>query len=250
MSLEDPFYTVRDDVRGSLNNAQDLYTQWCLLLEGKSDYEKLQSTTTDLRSCIKSIEWDLQDLEETISIAEANPHKFRLNVGEIESRKQFINDTRTVVNKVKIHMNSDQTHGIMESMRRKQLLNTNMQKKPRGRYQKLEDELERSNQDFIDHQKHQQQVIMTQQDKQIDRVGGTMTVLHQMGQDIGIELDEQNKLIDEIDEDMQRTDTRLTSLTKRVNKAIRNSSDRCQLICIVILVIIIVIILVMFFVPF
>ena len=34
---------------------------------------------------------------------------------------------------------------------------------------------------------------MTQQDKQIDRVGGTMTVLHQMGQDIGIELDEQNK---------------------------------------------------------
>ena len=33
-----------------------------------------------------------------------------------------------------------------------------MQKKPRGRYQKLEDELERSNQDFIDHQKHQQQV--------------------------------------------------------------------------------------------
>ena len=109
---------LSSDVRGSLNNAQDLYTQWCLLLEGKSEYEKLQSTTTDLRSCIKSIEWDLQDLEETIStitsvcmyvcmlystlfilgIAEANPHKFRLNVGEIESRKQFINDTRTVVN--------------------------------------------------------------------------------------------------------------------------------------------------------
>lgn len=33
-----------------------------------------------------------------------------------------------------------------------------------------------------------------------------------------------HRLIDEIDEDMQQTETRLTSLTKRVNKAIKNSS--------------------------
>ena len=32
------------------------------------------------------------------------------------------------------------------------------------------------------------------------------------------------RMIDEIDEDMQRTETRLTSLTKRVNTAIRKSS--------------------------
>ena len=84
---------------------------------------------------------------------------------------------------------------------------------------------------------------MTQQDKQLDRVGDTMTVLHQMGTDIGVELEEQNKwatiiivivivivvvvrLIDELDEDVQRTDTRLSSLTKRVNKAIKNSSGQ------------------------
>lgn len=32
------------------------------------------------------------------------------------------------------------------------------------------------------------------------------------------------RMIDEMDEDMQRTETRLTSLTRRVNKAIRKSS--------------------------
>lgn len=30
-------------------------------------------------------------------IAEANPHKFRLDFGELESRKQFIRETRGVV---------------------------------------------------------------------------------------------------------------------------------------------------------
>lgn len=30
-------------------------------------------------------------------IAEANPNKFRLDYGELESRKQFIRDTRAVI---------------------------------------------------------------------------------------------------------------------------------------------------------
>ena len=36
---------------------------------------------------------------------------------------------------------------------------------------------------------------MVTQDKQLDRVGDTMTVLHQMGTDIGVELDEQNRWV-------------------------------------------------------
>ena len=38
-------------------------------------------------------------------------------------------------------------------------------------------------------------MLLTQQDQKIDKVSGTIGVLHKMGQDIGIELDEQNKLV-------------------------------------------------------
>ena len=88
-----------------------------MLLEAESDLEKLETVTTDLRSCIKSIEWDLQDLDETIgnlqqdnnlfsmikhfflllAIAEANQHKFKLTGGELDSRRHFIRDTRQIV---------------------------------------------------------------------------------------------------------------------------------------------------------
>ena len=37
-----------------------------MLFEAQADLEKLETVSTDLRSCIKSIEWDLQDLDETI----------------------------------------------------------------------------------------------------------------------------------------------------------------------------------------
>lgn len=250
MSLEDPFYTVRNDVRESLEQAHQLYAQWKLHLDGHTDLEKFQSATTDLRSCIKSIDWDLQDLEETITIAEAHPHKFRLSLSEIDTRKKFIHDTKQVVMRMKSHMNSDVAQGVLETLKRQQLLNSAAQRKSHSRYQKLEEEMERSNQDFIDQQRHQQQVILARQDKQAEKVGETIGVLHQMGHDIGIELDEQNQLIEELEEDMERTDTRLVALTKRVNKAIRKSSDRCQIICIIILVVVLVLIIVMFFIPF
>lgn len=97
MSLEDPFFVVRDEVRQSLTSAQQQYSQWAMLLDSDVDPEKVQSIGSELKNLIKSIEWDLEDLDQTIKIAEANPAKFRLNYGELETRKQFIRDTRSVV---------------------------------------------------------------------------------------------------------------------------------------------------------
>ena len=45
---------------------------------------------------LRSIEWDLEDLEETVQIVEQNPRKFRLDINEIQERNRFIEDTRYV----------------------------------------------------------------------------------------------------------------------------------------------------------
>ncbi len=39
-----------------------------MLLSSEVDIDKIQSASSELRNCIKSIEWDLEDLEQTISI--------------------------------------------------------------------------------------------------------------------------------------------------------------------------------------
>ena len=71
------------------------------------------------------------------------------------------------------------------------LLSSAREKKPRGRYQRLEDEMERSNQDYIDNHKQQQQVMLTKQDEQLVRVGASVHTLKRMGEAIGEELDDQ-----------------------------------------------------------
>lgn len=55
------------EVRQSLSNAQAQYSQWSMLLDSEVDIDKIQNVGTELKNCIKSIEWDLDDLDQTIS---------------------------------------------------------------------------------------------------------------------------------------------------------------------------------------
>jgi hypothetical protein len=38
-----------------------------MLLENEADIDKIQNVSSELKNCIKSIEWDLEDLDQTIS---------------------------------------------------------------------------------------------------------------------------------------------------------------------------------------
>ena len=59
---------LSSEVRQSLSTAQSHYSQWCMLLDSDVDIDKIQGVASELRNCIKSIDWDLEDLEQTISI--------------------------------------------------------------------------------------------------------------------------------------------------------------------------------------
>lgn len=49
----------------------------------------------------RSIEWDLEDLEDTIKIVEKNPSKFRMDSTELSARKSFISQIRAEVRQMK-----------------------------------------------------------------------------------------------------------------------------------------------------
>ncbi|KAL8566634.1 Syntaxin-6 [Nucella lapillus] len=72
MSMEDPFFVVRDEVQKALATSRNLFTRWRELQEDPSlaSREEVEYTTNELRNCLRAIEWDLEDLEETVNILE------------------------------------------------------------------------------------------------------------------------------------------------------------------------------------
>ncbi|KAK6628982.1 Syntaxin-6 [Polyplax serrata] len=71
MSLEDPFFVVKDEVNKALNKTCNLYGRWLELQDPNGldpVRDELDWTSTELRNALRSIEWDLEDLEDTINI--------------------------------------------------------------------------------------------------------------------------------------------------------------------------------------
>ena len=104
----------------AVNNVQTLYRRWQDLLDnprtvGKDEYNW---ATNELRNNVRSIEWDLEDLDETVGIVEANPRKFNIDIAEVNQRKQFIKQTRDGVNVIKEHMNSPAAKAKVENSSR------------------------------------------------------------------------------------------------------------------------------------
>ncbi|XP_039342110.1 syntaxin-6 isoform X2 [Mauremys reevesii] len=248
MSMEDPFFVVKGEVQKAVNTAQGLFQRWTELLQDPSTAtrEEVDWTTNELRNNLRSIEWDLEDLDETISIVEANPRKFNLDATELGVRKAFITSTRQVVREMKDQMSNSSVQALSERKNRKALLGeSGGQSWSSGsdKYGGLDRELQLANSHFIEEQQAQQQcdldsvpsyasselllssslfhplkLIVEQQDEQLELVSGSIGVLKNMSQRIGGELEEQAVMLDDFSHELDNTQSRLDNVMKKLAK--------------------------------
>uniref|UniRef100_A0A3P9KT20 Syntaxin 6 n=1 Tax=Oryzias latipes TaxID=8090 RepID=A0A3P9KT20_ORYLA len=236
MSMEDPFFVVKGEVQKAVNAAQGLHHRWRELLQGGSgaSKEELDWTTNELRNSLRSIEWDLEDLDET-----SNPKKFNLDAAELSKRKAFITSTR---------------HMVRVSLRHTSDVNSLWEEPPTsaarwsGSLRRLDHQLQSANSQFIEEAQVQQQLIAEQQDEQLELVSGSINVLKNMSERIGVELDEQAEMLDDFSHEMDNTHSRLDNVMKKLAKVSHMTSDRRQWCAIGILLAILLVVVLLFFI--
>ncbi|XP_064310590.1 syntaxin-6 isoform X2 [Phalacrocorax carbo] len=218
------------EVQKAVNTAQGLFQRWTELLQDPSiaTREEIDWTTNELRNNLRSIEWDLEDLDETISIVEANPRKFNLDATELGIRKAFITSTRQVVREMKDQMSNSSVQALAERKNRQALLGeSGSQSWSSGpdKYSRLDRELQLANSHFIEEQQAQQQLIVEQQDEQLELVSGSIGVLKNMSQRIGGELEEQAVMLDDFSHELDSTQSRLDNVMKKLAKVSHMTSE-------------------------
>ncbi|XP_038649449.1 LOW QUALITY PROTEIN: syntaxin-6-like [Scyliorhinus canicula] len=236
----------------AVNTSQGLYQRWTELLAEHSSASKEDCdwTTNELRNSLRSIEWDLEDLDETISIVETNPRKFNLDPAELSKRKAFITSTKQTVKDMKDHMSSYSVQALAEQKNRQTLLSTKGSQglnSTSDKYNRLDQELQAVNSQFIEDQHIQQQLITEQQDDQLELVSGSIGVLKNMTQKIGNELDEQAVMLDEFSYELDSAQSRLDNVMKKLATVSHMTSDRRQWCGIIVLLAILVVVLILLF---
>lgn len=174
---------------------------------------------------MRSIEWDIEDLEDTIAIAEKNP-KHKIDLQELNQRRQFINVTKNEIksmkDKISILKNRDKDITAIQPLLEEEisprnttnssnnsnnisignnLMSTMAAARHSGtKYSKLENVTDSPNHHngqfngdsaFLGETVSIQQHLLQSQDEQLDILSDSIGTLKTVSRQIGIEIDEQ-----------------------------------------------------------
>ena len=121
----DPGGPIQIEVERGMATMIEQHTTWLELCAAGQRGEEFDWRTAELLSCLRAIEWDLQDLEDAVSIVEGNRKKFSsLDDEAVKSRKDFIDAVRSKIDDIRTSVqesNSNDGH-----VAKKGLLSTKM----------------------------------------------------------------------------------------------------------------------------
>ena len=98
----DPGAPVKVEVERGMASMVEQHTTWLELCAAGQRGEEFDWRTAELLSCLRAIEWDLQDLEDAMSIVEGNRIKFAaINDDALKARKDFIDMVRSKIDGIR-----------------------------------------------------------------------------------------------------------------------------------------------------
>ena len=171
--MEDPFFVVKEEVEKAILNVNDLHSRWRQLITDPNTAGKEETTFTQgkIRNSIKSIQWDLEDLTDTVSAVEENPMKFNLTQNEVEERRSFIKHVKSKLQTIEGELSQEEgrskSRGGGGGGGRSSLLGGRSNK---NKYERLDNDMMESNDRFINDQYQQQKLLVRQQEDQLDQV--------------------------------------------------------------------------------
>jgi len=234
---EDPFYTVRDNVSSQLERIRARYDKFEDLVHvvNTATDESFKELRRGLTKEIRNVEKDIKGLQVAIDMVDKNRSKFaHIKDSELSSRKGFVSGAQDSLNYVKNGMESSAIRRkIDDDENRQRRLEGNsggMSVNPMSKGMSIEEE----NHSFIQDQRQQTQFAIREQDMALDELGMAVDKLHVIGRGVNEELKEQNRMLDDLDRDLDEAGGKMNFVQEALSKLLK-TKDGCQIWTIVIL---------------
>ncbi|PNW82698.1 hypothetical protein CHLRE_06g290100v5 [Chlamydomonas reinhardtii] len=217
MPSNDPFYLIRQEIQDSVNELQQRMSRFHGLTATNPERKKIAQTVEE--GC-GSLSWQLNELDTAVDRASENPQRFNLTPEELSSRRRWITNTRR------------QLDGMKDTLRTATA--------PAPAVSAAESKAIAQNDKFLTGQYESQQLVMKRQDQDLEDIEQAVIRIGRQGREIGNELAEQERMLDELDQDVDTTHSRLKAAQKKMQELIRKSGSNTQLVLIVVLIVILV----------
>eukprot|EP00761_Pharyngomonas_kirbyi_P013770 gb/GECH01013799.1/.p1 GENE.gb/GECH01013799.1/~~gb/GECH01013799.1/.p1 ORF type:complete len:251 (+),score=71.83 gb/GECH01013799.1/:1-753(+) len=246
--MQDPFDVVKEEVEQSEKQLNAMFSHWKELLYSKDNSDRLKQiewSESQINNLLKDLNYQLQDLQETVDIVKQNPDQYYyIPQDQLKNRQGFINEKQKYLRELSNDFKQTKRSAPTNS-REALLANGNSKFKESSSSSKLDKDIHRDNDSFIQAQYERQDEIYADQDQKLDHLGNAVGRIKQQAGEVQDHLQEDEELLGELEESMSRTQVFINNTNKRLEKIIKKSNDKGLLCCIVILVLVIAVLIIL-----
>ena len=223
----DPYFMFRQDLQKKLELVDESLTEFLRVVHetdtAVNAYE-LKDTKKKLKRDLKNAESTLKDVQTTVSVVESDREKFPyIDDAQFMERKNLVSTSKERLIKAKEEINSEAVRlKMLEDERRKAV-----RRSGDGTLGATTD-TERHNTDFILNNQAQTSMLMSEQDEVLDELGAAVTRVGEMAEGISEEIGQQNKMLDDLDDDLATAEEELGLVMGKLAKFLK-TKDRWQL---------------------
>lgn len=192
-TTKDPYDEAENKVRKNIRKLIVLQSQVMEELRSMPSEARIESTSkgTELLSICSGIENDINELQKVIDAIKAKPEKYNIAVRVLATRQATIDEFRSKIRGVHQRNVASNHHPTSSSH---SSLGTS----------------------FAQHQLQTQKEMLQQQDLQLNVLNSSASNLHENAVAINVEVTNQNRILLDVNEDLDETQFRLHSLGKQM----------------------------------
>jgi chromosome segregation ATPase len=234
-SSEDPWPKAKAEVRRAIQRYMTDFDTWNDMLEttNTAENEKFMPLMRSLKKQYKGLSGALTQLSKSLAQVRANPSEYpEISPNELAERDGWISSMKTTIDDYRKKMTSEHVKNRVASDKQK--------KKDKETETPLEKAGRQYNDELLGGHQRQQHVERDVQDNIMDDMLHTLKRLNVHGNLISVELEEQSRIMDDIDEEMDQADSTLRTLTGRLDQLLGHSENK-KIALIVLLVIVLVV---------
>ncbi|KAF7026282.1 hypothetical protein CFC21_038396 [Triticum aestivum] len=214
-----------------IGKLQTTFHWWGQVSSNTGEYVQL---TKELLTSCESIEWQVDELEKTISVASRDPAYYVLDEVELSRRQNWTGSARNQIGTVKRAVEKGKSNPAMARHQDNGTSRTN--------YYSSQD-----NDDYIASESDRELLLMRQQDDELDELSANVQRIGGVGLTIHEELCGQERILNNLSLEMETTSNRLDIVQKRVAMVMKKAGIKGQIMLILFLVVLFIILFVLVF---
>jgi syntaxin 6 len=235
---DDPFYVFREDLYRKLDIVEENLTEFLRIVHQTDtavNTHALKDSKKQLKRHIKNAESTLKDVQMTVSLVESQREKFsHISSTELYDRTTLVSTSQERLNRAKQDMNSSSV--------KSKLLQDERNKAIRRAAASHDNEERKEQTAFIADSAARTSLMMQQQDETLEDLDEAVIRVGNMATSIHEELGQQNKILNEMDDDLADAEEKLGVVMGKLGKLLK-TKDKCQLGTILTLIVIVIVLL-------